>query len=246
MPDGGTLTISTFNLNVEEREPAAGIDLPPLGSYAAVAVTDTGTGMDEETAARVFDPFFTTKQIGKGTGLGLAIVRGIVEQSGGHVSLKSTVGQGTTFIVSFPAAAGASPADAVTEAPSPADRSGRDATVLVVDDEESLARVVATTLREHGFAVLETASPVDALKRFLASEQQIDVLVTDVVMPGMRGPVLAERLRERHPNMRVLYISGYTDDSLASGGSLSAGAHFLRKPFTQEELARSVTEALPA
>jgi PAS domain S-box-containing protein len=242
MPQGGTLTIRTANVAAEDvaaNDPEA----PPLlGPLVAVSVTDTGTGMDERTQARLFEPFFTTKELGRGTGLGLATVYGIVRQSGGHIRVRTQLKQGTTFSIYLPRA----------EADESAEPEGNETddlpegteTVLVVEDEEAVRALARRVLRARGYRVLEAASAPDALALLESWDHRLDLLITDVVMPGMGGPALAERLIRDRPDLRVLYISGYAEEAIQRHGELPAGGMLLEKPFTAEQLSRCVRDTL--
>jgi two-component system cell cycle sensor histidine kinase/response regulator CckA len=238
MPTGGALTIATENAHVADTT-ARGLDVDP-GDYATVSVTDTGSGMDPDTAAHAFEPFFTTKEPGVGTGLGLATVHGIAKQTGGAVRLDSEVGRGTTVTVYLPATDREPVADSRPRVS--ADVSGTEK-VLVVDDEEPVRQVVAEMLAEHGYDVESATTPEDAI-RMVEQGLRPDVLVTDVVMPKLGGPALAARLVELHPDLRVVLISGYTEHGLLAAEALSRSALFLRKPFTAEQLASAVRVAL--
>ena len=215
MPNGGTLTISTKN----------------AGAHVLLTVTDSGEGMDEETLARAFEPFFTTKPAGEGTGLGLATVYGIVKQTGGDVVVRSTPGRGTEIEVSLPRTRAA-----VADRPDadPPDSEDASATVLLVEDEEVVRRLVAEMLRGAGYRVVEAGDGADALAA--AEREDVELLVSDVVMPGLSGPQLAERLLEERPDLRVLFISGYTADAIASHADLAPKTAFLPKPFTRAAL----------
>jgi two-component system, cell cycle sensor histidine kinase and response regulator CckA len=227
------------------REQAAEPGRPavPAGRYARIAIGDTGVGMSAETRARAFEPFFTTKRPGEGTGLGLATVYGIVKQSDGFIWCHSEPGRGTTFEIFLPERAGLP--EAAERTTSRVMARGGEETVLVVEDEEAVRRMAARTLSLRGYHVLEASDAEQAL----ACETnwgRIDLLVTDVVMPGAGGRELAAALTSRRPGLRLLYISGYTDDEVTRRGLLEAGAPFLEKPFEAEGLARRVREVLDA
>ena len=207
-----------------------------------LTVTDTGTGMTPEVQARLFEPFFTTKEVGKGTGLGLATVYGIVTRSGGSVGVYSEVGRGTSFKVYFPRA---DAAEMVVEAPravSPG-RVPRTQTVLVVEDAEGLRELARRLLQRQGYTVLVAANADEALRLF-ERNASIDVLLTDVVMPGASGPELTRQLVERRPALKVIYMSGYTEEAIVQHGVLKPGIAFLQKPFTSETLGRKIREVL--
>jgi PAS domain S-box-containing protein len=240
MPRGGTLTIETASVQLDEHSARMHLAVRP-GPYVVLTMTDTGAGMTPEVQARLFEPFFTTKEPGKGTGLGLATVHGIVMQSGGSVSVDSEVGKGTAFSMYFPQAAAT---EVVVEAPTPParPRAGTE-TVLVVDDAEGL-RVFATMLLERqGYRVLAAGNADEALRLFEQGEA-IDVLLTDVVMPGASGPELTRRLIERRPALKVICMSGYAEGAIVHHGMINPKVAFLSKPFTAETLGRKVREAL--
>jgi len=241
MPAGGRLTIETADADLD----AAFVGLHPgtqPGSYVALVVRDEGTGMSAEVQAQAFEPFFTTKEVGKGTGLGLSTVYGIVKQHSGHISVESVVGSGSTLSIYLPRV------EAVSEAPSlprPSLRSLRGTErVLLVEDEEDVRAVARESLARYGYTVLEARDGEEALRIAGAERGRIDLMVTDVVMPGMNGRRLAERLLAIRPGTRVLYVSGYTDDALSQHGILDQELAFLAKPFSPETLARSVRQVL--
>ncbi|HEY7513995.1 MAG TPA: ATP-binding protein, partial [Vicinamibacteria bacterium] len=242
MPEGGALVIETRNVQLDE-EWASGHPGSSTGPHVMLSVNDSGVGMDAETQRHIFEPFFTTKELGRGTGLGLATVYGIVKQSGGYITVESTVGKGTTFRIFLPRVEEKPPkAEAVASASAPA--RGRE-TILLVEDEDVVRELAREALQEGGYNVLEARHPGEAL---LVAERQrqdgLDLLLTDVVMPHMSGPQLAERLREHQPDLRVLFMSGYTDDAALRHGVLRSEVFFLQKPFTPEVLARRVRETL--
>jgi PAS domain S-box-containing protein len=240
MPGSGTLTIETANVELDEDYAKTDLSVKP-GPYVVLTVTDTGTGMTPQVQARLFEPFFTTKAVGTGTGLGLATVHGIVTQSGGSVSVSSEVGRGTSFKVYFPRA----DAEAVVvEGPPPIARPHTGAqTVLVVEDEEGLREVARELLQAQGYTVLMAANADEALRQF-ERNASIDVLLTDVVMPGASGPELTRRLVNQRPGLKVIYMSGYTEEALAQHGVLKPGVELLHKPFTSETLGRKICEVL--
>jgi two-component system cell cycle sensor histidine kinase/response regulator CckA len=242
MPDGGQLTIETANVALDARYAQQHSDVAP-GPYVLLVVTDTGVGMTAEVRARVFEPFFTTKGIGQGTGLGLATCFGIVKQSGGHLSVYSEPGKGTTFKIYLPRVE--EPLDAAS---APADSTGvrgGDETVLLVEDEPAVRELASLILGELGYRVLTASHGVDALRvAESCGAEAIDLLLTDVVMPEMGGKELAERLAARHRNLRVLFSSGYTAEAIARRGVLERGIAFLQKPYSSVALARKVREVL--
>ena len=241
MPRGGRLTIETANVELDEACSSRHATVQP-GSYVMIAVSDTGVGMNGETLAHMFEPFFTTKERGKGTGLGLATVYGIVKQSGGSVWVYSEVGKGTTFKIYLPRAEEGARAEPVPAA-EPVSLAGSE-TVLLVEDEESVRALSCTILKSFGYTVLEAASGKEGLEVARAYPQPIHLLLTDVVMPEMGGSDLASRLEALRPELRVLYISGFTDDAVFRNGLLEKERVFLQKPFTPETLAGKVREAL--
>ncbi len=243
MPRGGRLTIETRSVRVGAAERRRGLELAP-GPYVAVAVRDTGSGIDPETRAHLFEPFFTTKDEGKGTGLGLATVYGIVQQSSGDIEVESEPGQGTLFRFYLPQVqAAASATEARPRAPAPRGSE----TILLVEDEPMVRHLVRDALQLYGYTVLEAPHGEEALRLCKAHAGPIHLLLTDVVMPGgMNGRELAERLQPERPAMKLLYMSGYTDDSVVVRGVRTEATDFLQKPFTPDFLARRVRELLDA
>ena len=241
MPGGGRVLIETTRLLLRDELVERRHRLPP-GDYVCLAVTDSGLGMDEATQAHLFEPFFTTKEVGKGTGLGLATVYGIVKQSGGYIWVYSEPGRGTTVKVYLPRVPGA--AEPPLPAPEPPALRGGHETVLLVEDAAPVRTLARRSLESCGYKVLDAADGRSAIELSARHAGEIDVLVTDVVMPGMSGRELAERLAPTRPAMKVLYTSGYTDDAMVRQGVLNAGVAFLQKPFVPDSLARKVREVL--
>ena len=241
MPGGGRVLIETTRMTLRDELVERRHRLPP-GDYVCLAVADSGLGMDEATQAHLFEPFFTTKEVGKGTGLGLATVYGIVKQSGGYIWVYSEPGRGTTVKVYLPRVRGA--AEPPLPAPElPPLRGGKE-TVLLVEDAAPVRTLARRSLEARGYRVLDAADGPSALELSARHAEEIDVLVTDVVMPGMSGRELAERLAPTRPRMKVLYTSGYTDDAMVRQGVLNAGVAFLQKPFVPDTLARKVRDVL--
>jgi two-component system cell cycle sensor histidine kinase/response regulator CckA len=242
MPEGGKLTLTSRDVNVEQNFSAHRFIQP--GRYAVLSVSDTGHGMDKETQSRIFEPFFTTKEKGKGTGLGLSTVYGIVKQSNGYVFAESEVGAGTTFYVYLPRVEESAEASTPAKA-QPSDAGGCE-TVLLVEDEESVRELVRVTLSSRGYNVLEADNGESGLRMAESHKQTIDILITDVVMPGIGGRELAKKLIALRPGISVLYLSGYTEDAVVTQGALGPATAFLQKPFTLQNLAKKVREVLRA
>jgi two-component system cell cycle sensor histidine kinase/response regulator CckA len=244
MGEGGRLTIETMNVLLDQSSAAAKpVETLQPGEYAALVVTDTGQGMDQATLSRVFEPFFTTKPVGQGTGLGLSTVYGIVKQSGGFIWAYSEPGLGTTFKLYFPVIG--SPASVAAESqPPPGGRS--EEVVLIAEDEAMVRSIMARTLRECGYTVLEAADGQEALKLLETESRPVNLVVADVVMPDMGGQQMATRMAEQWPGLPVLFTSGYTGLDVVSRGLLEPGREFLQKPLAPETLARKVREMVDA
>jgi CheY-like chemotaxis protein len=231
MRAGGQVSLTTTNAELNGE------------AYVAIRVSDTGVGMEEEIQPRIFEPFFTTKHTGAGRGLGLSTVYGIVEQSGGRISVESVPGQGATFTIYFPRHWGMEPAIGTATQQMP--QVGTE-TLLLVEDEAAVRSSVRRLLEWHGYTVLEARNGAEALRVYEAHAEDIDLVLTDVVMPEMGGHELIERLRQRHPELRVLFMSGYAERALTNDGSIPAGTGYLEKPFTVETLMRRLREVLDA
>jgi hypothetical protein len=240
MPYGGTLTVHTQKVMVDDDHRRGPTFIRP-GAYVLLSVRDTGMGMDKETQSRIFEPFFTTKELGKGTGLGLSTVYGIVKQSGGYVLVQSEVGQGSTFQIYLPRVE-----PAAEDHPAPALRAacGGSETVLLVEDEESVRQLVRDTLAGNGYRVIEAENGEAGLAVAAKHDAAIDLIITDVVMPGMGGREMVKQLTQVRPAAKVLYLSGYTEDAVISEGTAESSTAFLQKPFTLQNLSRKVREVL--
>jgi len=242
MPEGGRLTIETHNVELRETYADEHRAVTP-GPYVLLAVSDTGAGMTAETQAHLFEPFFTTKGLGQGTGLGLATVYGIIKQTGGHIWVYSELGQGTTFKIYLPRVD--EPAEPL-EAPSTARPQHLRGTerILLVEDEAAVRAVTRQLLQRNGYSVIEAPEGAVALTLLNGGEVTVDLLLTDVVMPGMSGRELAERAATGCPGLRVLFMSGYTDDAVVRHRILEAGLNYLQKPFHPDALLRKVRDVL--
>lgn len=239
----GKVTIETRNTVLDEASCAEHPGTVP-GEYVMLTVTDDGCGMDKETLENIFEPFFSTKEMGKGTGLGLAIIYGIVKQNHGFIEVESELGKGTSFKIYFPRFRGVvepKPQKIVRETPP-----GRGETILIVEDDLSVLQMAQRLLKDLGYAVLMVSTPSEALNLSREYRGEIHVLLTDVVLPEMSGKDLAEEIEKIRPNIRVLYMSGYTADVIAHHGVLHENVHFVEKPFTAETLAKKIKEVLEA
>jgi PAS domain S-box-containing protein len=243
MPSGGKLTIETSNVSLDQEQARFHPPLAP-GNYVMLAISDTGLGMDSETQSRIFEPFFTTKGT-KGTGLGLSTVYGIIKQSGGYIWVSSEQGKGATFKIYLPRVSDPveSPAQILVSAESVAAEPGTE-TILLVEDEANLRYLARQFLEKQGYRVIDAADGAVAVQIAVAHEGVIHLLLTDVIMPGMNGRELAQRISEIRPNVKVLYMSGYTENVIGRNGTLDAGVRLLQKPFTLRDLKSKVREAL--
>ena len=241
MPRGGFLNIETRNIRIDEAyaRQRVGVD---VGEYVALIIGDTGSGIAESDRDHIYDPFFTTKEPGKGSGLGLAVVRGIIEQTGGHIWMYSEVGRGTTFKIFLPRFTGAGRSADIQEVEALPERGTE--TILVVEDEPLVRTIVREALEEYGYRVLEASTPVEALRISERMEDEIHVLLTDVVMPGLHGPALAQRIAEQRPGIRVVFMSGYTSDSVSRDREVPQGFHYIEKPIPTNVLLRTIRAAL--
>jgi two-component system cell cycle sensor histidine kinase/response regulator CckA len=240
MPRGGKLIIQTENVHLDKNTaPQIAASLSP-GDYVMLSVTDTGAGMDEETMSHIFEPFFTTKGPGKGTGLGLATVYGIVRQTGGGISVESEVGKGSTFRIYLPQET--APVSLSRALPTPVEKSANFETVMVVEDEDIVRELVCEVLEDQGYNVICARDGIEALNVAAEFDGQIHLLVTDVIMPNMNGHELAGKLSSLRPEMKVLYVSGYSDNDIGDHGVLDPRFELLQKPFTPQTLARKIRD----
>ena len=241
MPNGGKLTVTTANTTLDKNQLNNFPDLC-AGDYVMLTIADTGTGMSEEVKAHLFEPFFTTKPPGKGTGLGLATCFGIVKQNTGHINVHSELGRGTTFKIYFPQVQSALESPRVRIMPTEA--TGGNETVLLVEDEPVVRELAVATLREKGYTVVEAVNGEEGLRMARQHDGKIDLVLTDVVMPVMGGKEMADALHASHPDTKVLFTSGYTEDAMGHHGVLRPGILFLQKPYMTATLARKVREVL--
>jgi signal transduction histidine kinase len=241
MPNGGKLTVTTANTTLDKNHLKNFPDMG-AGDYVMLAIADTGTGMSEEVKAHLFEPFFTTKPSGKGTGLGLATCFGIVKQNTGHINVQSELGSGTTFKIYFPQVQSA--LEPLRVRNQPTEVAGGNETVLLVEDEPVVRELAVATLREKGYTVVEAVNGEEGLRLARQHDGKIDLVLTDVVMPVMGGKEMADALRTSHPDTKVLFTSGYTEDALGHHGVLRPGILFLPKPYMTATLARKVREIL--
>jgi CheY-like chemotaxis protein len=245
MPRGGKLVIETQNTQIDETFARRYSYPVKIGPYVLLSVSDTGSGMDAATQARVFEPFFTTKEKGKGTGLGLSTVYGVVKQSGGYIDIQSELGVGTTFRIYLPCvetpvetAGSAAPAEGVKDSQQGAE------TILVVEDEEALRKLARNILAAYGYTVLEAEDGAHALEISKRFRGTIHLMLTDVIMPGLNGPGLAQQMIQERPELKVVYMSGYTGQVFNKDAVLNPGSIFVQKPFTREALAKKIRDAL--
>ena len=239
MPDGGALSIETANVQLDEAYAQQNIDAR-AGDFVRISVSDTGIGMDHETLKHIFEPFFTTKEMGKGTGLGLATIYGIVTQNQGFINVYSESGLGSTFTIYLPRTKDANQEDA-PEKNAPLTGSG---TVLIVEDDPVLLSMTTDMLEQMGYTVITALDPEQAIRLCIDAGIKIDMIITDIIMPNMNGKQMVEQIIQVRPDIRVLYISGYTSDIIAQKGVLDKGMHFLMKPFNMRTLSEKVKEIL--
>jgi nitrogen-specific signal transduction histidine kinase/ActR/RegA family two-component response regulator len=240
MPQGGSIIIESDNVELNQGYTESRPEMRP-GSYVLLVVSDTGTGMNDEVKSHIFDPFFTTKSRGTGTGLGLSTVYGIVKQTGGWIWVYAEIGKGSTFKIYLPRVRSA--IVSAKQAPARVRLSGTE-TVLVVEDQADVRKLAVAMLRTYRYIVIEAATPEEALSIIVQRAASIDVVVTDIVMPGLSGPDLIENIKASRPNLAVVFMSGYTEDTSLLSGIISGDAVYLPKPFTAEQLAAKVREAL--
>jgi CheY-like chemotaxis protein len=240
----GTIGIETANMPWSDIQPHAKPGVQP-GDYVRLSIEDNGTGMDSETLARIFEPFFTTKAMGKGTGLGLAMVYGIVEQNAGWITVESAPEKGTTFHIYFPRSDELPESDRTSMQAAGISSCGKE-TILFVEDDRLILDIGKAILERYGYDVLALCDAQQAIDLAQSIETPIHLLITDVVMPKMNGKQLSQHIQQIHPNIRSLFISGYTADIIARQGIIDTDVHFLQKPFSVETLAKKVREVLDA
>jgi CheY-like chemotaxis protein len=243
MPQGGQLLIETCNIDLDPTHSVSEGEVR-AGPYVMLAISDTGHGMDSQTRSRIFEPFFTTKERGRGTGLGLSTVYGIVQQSGGYIWVYSEPGHGTSFKIYLPECRQGH--DLAPQAASRPPVARGNETLLLVEDEAAVRSIAKRMLEGQGYRVLDAGSGSEAVELSAKFDGDIHLLVTDVVMPGMSGRQLAEEIQLHRPRTRILYLSGYTDNTISYHGVLQEGVAFMQKPFSQESLASKVREVLDA
>jgi CheY-like chemotaxis protein len=241
MPSGGKLTIETTNVEFDESYARSHVDVKP-GRYVMFSVSDTGVGMTPEVKDRIFEPFFTTKEKGKGTGLGLSTTYGIVKQSEGHIWVYSVQGKGTTFKIYLPRVN--EPLEEIWKEVLKEELPRGKETILIVEDEEEVRKLAGKILERQGYRILETSNGDDALLACERRKSPIHLMLADIIMPGMSGSELAKLLKPLYPEIKILYMSGYTDDAIVRHGVLEKGVNYIQKPFTMEGLARKVREVL--
>lgn len=242
MPEGGTLTIETNFVELDEAYAARHKGVTP-GNYVLLAISDNGQGMDEATQQRLFEPFFTTKEKGKGTGLGLATVYGIVKQHSGNIWVYSEKGRGTTFKIYLPVA-GEGPDSASPPTPKPVDERESTESILLVEDNEMVRKLASEILQQQGYQVLVARNGPEALELIEGHPEALHLLLTDVIMPEMNGRQLYARVSEKYPRIKVLYMSGYTENVIAHCGVLDENVHFIAKPFTVDGLIAKIRQLL--
>jgi CheY-like chemotaxis protein len=242
MPYGGALTIETRDVDLTEDFTTSRPGVTP-GRHIALAVRDSGAGMSEDVKRHLFEPFFTTKDPGKGTGLGLAVVHGFVKQSGGCVDVRSEPGAGTCFTIYLPRVEARAASEAGVAATGVA-RAGGGETILLIEDDDAVRALTTRVLRRCGYSVLEASRGSDGLRLAAAYRRPIHLLITDVVMPGIPGRMVAEQIGQTHPETKVLFISGHTNDHVVRTGVLHDAVHFVQKPFAPTAIAEKVREIL--
>jgi len=243
MPDGGKLTIETHNCHLDDAYSASNAEVAE-GQYVLVSVTDSGTGMAQEVIERAFDPFYTTKEVGKGTGLGLSQVFGFVKQSGGHIKIYSELGEGTTIKLYLPRYFGKDEVAEISKSnPSEWPTAKLGEVILVVEDDSHVRQVSVQLIRDLGYEVIETSGGAQALER-LAGDERIDLVFTDIVMPGMTGRAMAEEAAKLREGVKILYTTGYTRNAVVHKGVLDPGTEFLAKPYTASALATKLRAVL--